>query len=90
MLRPCAGYSSCARTWLKSLALLDVDQVYLEYENGGAIVINVDEIGSDAKKTMVEGREVLELCDDGSHRGVWRVPKTVDGDKLAVGTFEEV
>jgi hypothetical protein len=61
-------------------SLLDVDQVYLEYENGGGTIINVDEIGPDAKKKMVEGMEVIELCDDGIHRVVWQVPRTVDGD----------
>ena len=61
-------------------SLLDVDQVYLSYENGGATIINVDEIGPDAKKKMVEGGEVIKLCDDGIHRVVWEVPRTADGD----------
>ena len=61
-------------------SLLDVDQIYLAYENGAAAIINVDEIGPDAKKKMVEGREVIKLCDDGIHRVVWEVPRTVDGD----------
>ena len=52
-------------------SLLDVDQVYLQYENGGATIINVDEIGPDAKKKIINGREVIELCDDGIHRLVW-------------------
>ena len=46
----------------------------------GGTIINVDEIGPDAKKKMVEGMEVIELCDDGIHRVVWQVPRTVDGD----------
>ena len=61
-------------------SLLDVDQVYLENENGLGTIINVDEIGQDAKKKMVEGMAVIELCDDGIHRVVWQVPRTVDGD----------
>ena len=61
-------------------SLLDEDHVYLEYEHGGGTIINVDEIGPDAKKKMVEGMEVIELCDDGIHRVVWQVPRTVDGD----------
>jgi hypothetical protein len=46
----------------------------------GGTIINVDEIGPDAKKKMVEGMEVIELSDDGIHRVVWHVPRTVDGD----------
>ena len=76
-----------------ALSLLDVDQVYLEYEDGGATIINVDEIGPDAKKKKVESMEMIELCDGGIHKVVWQVPRmacicsaassssrTVDGD----------
>ncbi len=58
----------------------DVDHVYSEYEAGGVTIIYVDDICPDAKKKMVEGMEVIELCDDGIHRVVWQVPRTVDGD----------
>ena len=44
------------------------------------LIINVDEVGPDVKKRMVEGMEVIELCDDGIRRVVWQVPRTVDGD----------
>ena len=57
-----------------SLIFASCGQVYLEYENGGGTIRNVDEICPDAKKRMVEGMEVIELCDDGIHRVVWEVP----------------
>ena len=62
------------------LSLLDVDQVYLEYANGEATIINVDELGLDAKKKKVEGKEVINFCDDGIHRVVWQAPRLVDGE----------
>ena len=42
-------------------SLLDVDQVYLKYENGDGTIINVDGIGPYAKKKMVEGMEEIKL-----------------------------
>ena len=63
-----------------SFQLLDVDQIYLTHHNGGASIINAKKIGPDAKKKMVDGKEVIKLCDDGIHRVVWEVPRTVDGD----------
>ena len=64
-----------------SFQMLDVDQIYLMSGNGGATVIkNVHEIGPDAKKKMVDGKEVIKLCDDGINRVVWEVPMAgVDG-----------
>ena len=56
------------------LSLLDVDNIYLKYENGKGTIINVDEIGPDAKKKMADGKAVIKLCDDGLHRVVWEVP----------------
>ena len=61
-------------------SLLDVDQVYLEYANGEATIINVDELCLDAKKKKVEGKDVIKFCDDGIHRVVWQVPRLVDGE----------
>jgi hypothetical protein len=57
-----------------SFQLLDVDQIYLTHHNGGASIINAKKIGPDAKKKMVDGKEVIKLCDDGLHRVVWEVP----------------
>ena len=57
-----------------SFQLLDVDQIYLTHHNGGASIINAKKIGPDAKKKMVDGKEVIKLCDDGIHRVVWEVP----------------
>ena len=57
-----------------SFQLLDVDTIYLELPNGGASIINAKKIGPDAKKKMVDGKEVIKLCDDGLHRVVWEVP----------------
>ena len=61
-----------------SFQLLDVDQIYLTHHNGGASIINAKKIGPDAKKTMVDGKEVIELCDDGFHKIVWEVPMAGD------------
>ena len=47
---------------------------YLTHDNGGASIINAKKIGPDAKKKMVDGKEVIQLCDDGLHRVVWEVP----------------
>ena len=64
-----------------SFKLLDVDQIYLTHHNGGASSINAKTIGPDAKKKMVDGKEVIKLCDDGLHRVVWEVPMAgVDGE----------
>ena len=57
-----------------SFQLLDVDQIYLTHHNGGASIINAKKIGPDAKKKMVDGKEVIKLCDDGIHRVVWEIP----------------
>ena len=57
-----------------SFQLLDVDQIYLTHHNGGASIINAKKIGPDAKKKIVDGKEVIKLCDDGIHRVVWEVP----------------
>ena len=61
-------------------ALLDVEQVYLEDANAGDIIINVTELTPHAEKKMVDGKEMMELCDDGIHRVVWQVPRLVDGE----------
>ena len=52
----------------------------MEHADGGGTTISVDEVGPDAKKKMVEGMVVIELCGDGIHRVVWQVPRTVDDD----------
>ena len=57
-----------------SFQLLDVDQIYLTHHNGGASIINAKKIGPDAKKKMVDGKEVIKLCDDGIHKVVWEIP----------------
>ena len=57
-----------------SFQLLDVDQIYLTHHNGGANIINAKKVGPDAKKKMVDGKEMIKLCDDGLHRIVWDVP----------------
>ena len=57
-----------------SFQLLVVDQIYLTHHNGGASIINAKKIGPDAKKKIVDGKEVIKLCDDGIHRVVWEVP----------------
>ena len=70
----------CMHPMLVPLQLLDVDQIYLIHHNGGASIINAKKIGPDAKKKMVDGKEVIKLCDDGIHRVVWEVPMAgVDG-----------
>ena len=61
-----------------SFQLLDVDQIYLTHHNGGASIINAKKTGPDAKKKMVDGKEVIKLCDDGLHRVVWEVPMAGD------------
>ena len=54
---------------------------YLTHHNGGASIINAKKIGPDAKKKMVDGKEVIKLCGDGIHRVVWEVPMAgVDGE----------
>ena len=55
-------------------SMLDVDQIYLMMAMGVPLSSNVHEIGPDAKKKMVDGKEVIKLCDDGIHRVVWEVP----------------
>ena len=57
-----------------SFQLLDVDQIYLTHHNGGASIINAKKIVPNAKKKVVDGKEVIKLCDDGLHRVVWEVP----------------
>ena len=57
-----------------SFQLLDVDQIYVIHHNGFASIINAKLIRPDAKKKMVDGKEVIKLCDDGLHRVVWEVP----------------
>jgi hypothetical protein len=57
-----------------SFQLLDVDQIYVIHHHGFASIINAKLIGPDAKKKMVDGKEVIKLCDDGIHRVVWEVP----------------
>ena len=64
----------CMHPMVVPLQLLDVDQIYLTHHNGGASIISVWKIGPDAKKKMVDGKEVIKLCDDGIHRVVWEVP----------------
>ena len=64
----------CMHPMVVPLQLLDVDQIYLTHHNGGASIINAKKIGPDAKKKMVDGKEVIKLCDDGLHRVVWEVP----------------
>ena len=58
-----------------SFQLLDVDQIYLTHHNGGAsTIINAKMASPDAKKKIVDGKEVIKLCDDGIHRVVWYIP----------------
>ena len=58
-----------------SFQLLDVDQIYLTHHNGGAsTIINAKMANPDAKKKIVDGKEVIKLCDDGIHRVVWEIP----------------
>ena len=57
-----------------SFQLLDVDQIYVIHHNGFASIINAKLIRPDAKKKMVDGKDVIKLCDDGLHRVVWEVP----------------
>jgi hypothetical protein len=56
--------------------LLDVNKVYLAYDNGTAIITDADQIGSYAKKKIVNGMEVIHLCADGIHRVVWESAST--------------
>ena len=71
-----------------SFQLLDVDQIYLTHHNGGASIINAKKIGPDAKKKMVDGKEVIKLCDDGIHRVVWEVPMAgVDCERQCCSAF---
>ena len=61
-----------------SFQLLDVDQIYLTHHNGGASITNAQKIGPHAKKKMIDGKEVIKLCEDGLHRVVWEVPMAGD------------
>ena len=57
-----------------SFQLLDVDHIYLPHHNGGASTIINAKMASPGKKKIVDGKEVIKLCDDGIHRVVWEIP----------------